>query len=247
MGEADTIVGEADTIRNVWQSALAIVGMYPLATLVPAAFLGALGEAPTYLMEGHPWSDQIVTLVTAYVAYYLYLAYAEGLVRRVRRGAQRHGLGGVLDDMIEAAPFVPSVLVAALITGVVTAVGILLLVVPGLWLYTRWSLTAPVIREEDIGPLAAIRRSHQLVRGHFWFVFATATVAYYMEGVVIHYGALVARWVTQSHTWGEWVGGTIVATIAMPLVAFATSLAHSSVVRQAKPVRGDSRANVGLQ
>jgi len=46
------------------------------------------------------------------------------------------------------------------------------------WLYTRWSLTTPVIREESIGPLAATRRSNQLVRGHFWFVFMTANVAY---------------------------------------------------------------------
>ncbi len=64
------------------------------------------------------------------------------------------------------------------------------LVIPGVWLYTRWSLTTPVIREESIGPLAATRRSNQLVRGRFWFVFMTATVAYYLEGVVIHEGAL---------------------------------------------------------
>src|SRR5215208_2742627 len=32
----------------------------------------------------------------------------------------------------------------------------------------------------------------------------TATVAYYLEGVVIHEGALVAGSVTGSHTWGEW-------------------------------------------
>ena len=66
-----------------------------------------------------------------------------------------------------------------------------LLVIPGGWLYTRWSLATPVIREESVGPLAAMRRSNQLVRGHFWFVFITATVAYYLEGVVIHEGALV--------------------------------------------------------
>jgi hypothetical protein len=67
------------------------------------------------------------------------------------------------------------------------------------WLYTRWSLTTPVIREESIGPLAATRRSNQLVRGHFWFVFMTANVAYYLEGVVIHESVLLAGSVTGSH------------------------------------------------
>jgi hypothetical protein len=240
-------MGEADTIRGVWRAALTLIRTYPLATLLPAAVLGALGEVPAYLMEGRPLLDQSLTLATAYAAYYLYLAYAEGIVRKARRGEQRLGLGGVLDDLIEAAPFVPSVLVAALISLSVTTIATGLLVIPGVWLYTRWSLTTPVIRQEDIGPLAATRRSYQLVRGRFWFVFMTATVAYYLEGVVIHFGAQVAGLVTGSHTWGEWVGGSIVATLAVPLAAFATSLTHSSVARREGIVEEDSRAKVGQQ
>jgi hypothetical protein len=212
-----------------WRSS----GGTPWATLLPAAVLGAIGEVPAYLIEGRPLLDQALTLVTAYVAYYLYLAYAEAIVRRAQRGAQLLGLRGVVDDLIEAAPFVPSVLVAALISLSITTVATGLLVIPGVWLYTRWSLITPVIREESIGPLAATRRSNDLVRGRFWFVFMTATVPYYLEGVVIHEGALVAGSITGSHTWGEWVGGSIVATVAMPLAAFATSLAHSSVASRA--------------
>jgi hypothetical protein len=196
-------MGEADTIRDVWLAALALFRRYPLATLVPAAVLGAIGEFPAYLIDGRPLLDRVLTLVSAYVAYYLYLAYAEGIVSRAQRGVQAPGLRGMLDDLMEAAPFVPSVLVAALISLFVTTLAIGLLVIPGMWLYTRWSLATPVIREEGIGPLAATRRSNQLVRGHFWFVFATATVAYYLEGVVIHGGAEVAGSVTGSHTWGH--------------------------------------------
>jgi len=71
------------------------------------------------------------------------------------------------------------------------------------------------------------------VRGHFWLVFMTATVSYSLEGVVIHFGAQVAGAVTGSHTWGEWVGGSLVATLVVPLAAFATSLAHSSLAKRA--------------
>jgi hypothetical protein len=104
-------MGEPDTIRGVWLAALAIFGRYPLATLVPGAILGAIGEVPAYLIDGRPVLNQALTLVTAYVAYYPYLAYAEGIVRRAQRGIQRPGLQSVLDDLMEAAPFVPSVLV----------------------------------------------------------------------------------------------------------------------------------------
>jgi hypothetical protein len=132
-------MGEADTIRGVWLAALAMFRRYPLATLVPAAVLGAIGEVPAYLIDGRPLLDQALTLVSAYVAYYLYLAYAEGIVRRARRGIQGPGLRSVLDDLMEAAPFVPSVLGAALISLSITTVATGLLVIPGLWLYTRWS------------------------------------------------------------------------------------------------------------
>lgn len=238
-------MGEADTIRDVWLAALVIFRRYPLATLVPAAVLGAIGEVPVYLIDGRPVLDQAVTLVSAYVAYYLYLAYAEGIVRRAQRGIQGPGLRSMLDDLVESAPFVPRVLGAALISLFVTTAAIGLLVIPGMWLYTRWSLATPVIRDESVGPLAAMRRSNQLVRGHFWFVFTTATVAYYLEGVVIHEGALVAGSVTGSHTWGAWVGGAIVATLVMPLAAFATSLAHSSVRRRAYPVATVNTVSTG--
>ena len=225
-------MGEADSIRGVWRGAVGIIWAYPLATLAPAAVLGAIGEVPTYLIDDRRLLDLGISLVTAYVAYYLYLAYAEGIVRKVHRGEQRHGLRGLFDDLVEAAPFVPGVLVAALIVIFVTSVATILLIIPGLWLYTRWSLTTPVIREENVGPLAAMRRSNELVRGHFWFVFMTAGVAYYLEGAVTHAGAWTAGLVTGSHTWGEWVGGSILAALVIPLAAFATSLAHSSVARR---------------
>ena len=112
-------MGEVDTIRGVWLAALAIFGRYPLATLVPAAILGAIGEIPAYLIDGRPVLDQALTLVTAYVAYYLYLAYAEGLVSRAQRGVQGPGLRSMFDDLMEAAPFVPSVLVAAALVSLI--------------------------------------------------------------------------------------------------------------------------------
>jgi len=226
-------VGETNTIKDVWLGGLVIVWSYPLATLVPSFVIGAIGEVPTYLIDDRRLMDLILSLVTAYLAYYLYLAYAEGIVRKARRGEQRHGLGGIFEDLAGASRFVPGVTAAAFIVVIVTSAATLLLVVPGVWLYTRWSLTTPVIREDGVGPLAAMRRSRELVRGKFWFVFATASVAYYLEGVMIDLGAWTAGLMTGSHTWGEWVGGAILATVVTPVAAFATSLAHSSVDKRA--------------
>jgi hypothetical protein len=226
-------VGETNTIKDVWLGGLAIVWTFPLATLGPAVVIGAIGEVPSYLIDERRVVDLVVSLVTAYLAYYLYLAYAEGLVRKARRGEQRHGLRGIFDDLAGATRYVPGVTAAAFIVVTITSLATLLLVVPGVWLYTRWSLTTPVIREESVGPLAAMRRSKELVRGKFWFVFATASVAFYLEGLMIDVGAWTAGLMTGSHTWGEWVGGSILAAVVTPVAAFATSLAHSSVGKRA--------------
>jgi hypothetical protein len=222
---------EKDSIWSVWRAALSTIAKYPLATLVPAAVLGAIGEIPAYLMEGRPWLDLVLSTVSAYFAYYLYLAYAEGIVYEAERGTNRIGLRGAIEGLLQAMPFVVRVLMAALIALCVTSVATGLLVVPGVWLYTRWSLGTPVIRREGLGVLGAMGRSNQLVRGNFWLVFLTATVAYYLEGVVIHAGAAVGLLVTGSSTWGEWVGGSMVATLTIPLGAFATSLAYSRLTR----------------
>jgi len=237
-------MGEADTIRGVWRGALEIMWRYSLATLVPAVVLSAIGEVPAYLIERRLLLDQALSLSTAYLAYYLYLAYAEGIVDKAQRGRRRIGLRSTFGELTGAAPYVPSVLVAALIALSVTTLASGLLLIPGMWLYTRWSLATPVIRDRGLGPIAATRCSNRLVSGHFFFVFMTATVAYYLEGV-IHAGALAAGWLTGSYTWGEWVGGSLLATLVMPLAAFATSLAHASVASRTNAVERDSEDKIG--
>lgn len=222
-------MGEVDTIRDVWRGALAVIARYPLATLVPAAVVGVIGQTPAYLIEGRPWLDLVLTIVGTYFAYYLYLVYAEGLVYDAERGALRVGLRGLDEALRQALPYVPRVFVAALIVLSVTSLAAVLLVLPGVWLYTRWSLTTPVIRREGLGALEALARSNRLVRGNFWFVFLTATVAFIFEEAVIEAGAYLALLATGSHTWGEWIGGSAVATVAIPLGAFVTSLANSSL------------------
>src|SRR5918994_4642472 len=78
--------GEQDSISGVWREALAIIRRYPAAVMVPATVLGALAEAPTYLIADRLLLDQLLTYLAAAFAYYLYLAYAEELTTDYERG-----------------------------------------------------------------------------------------------------------------------------------------------------------------
>ena len=44
-------MGEQSSISGVWREAVAIIRRYPAAVVVPGAVLGALAEAPTYLIR----------------------------------------------------------------------------------------------------------------------------------------------------------------------------------------------------
>ena len=104
-----------------------------------------------------------------------------------------------------------------------------MLVIPGRWLLTRWSLFAPAIVREHLGPLAALRRSNELVRGHFELVFLTAALAVVLEEALMDAGAFSALALTGSGTWREWVGGSAAAVMVLPVASFATALAYGEL------------------
>jgi hypothetical protein len=224
------VSGPGSTTR-VWRKAVAIVGRYPAATVIPCAVLGAIAEAPHYFAGERFVLGNVLTYATAALAYYLYLAYAEEILVEYERGTERIGLRDVLRELREATSYVWRTLAAGLVTLVTTGVAAGLLVIPGVWLYTRWSLAIPAIRHEDLGPTDAFKRSNALVRSRFWFVFATATLAFLMEEALVHAGAVGGYLVSGSHTWGEWIGGSIVAAMAIPLAAFTTSIAYARTTR----------------
>src|SRR5829696_4213394 len=132
------LMNEQGSISGVWREALAIIRRYPSAVVVPGAVLGALAEAPTYLIADSLLLDQLLTYLAAAFAYYLYLAYAEELTTDYERGRDLIASRSKLARLIKAASFVPRVLVAALVTVSLASAATALLVVPGMWLYARW-------------------------------------------------------------------------------------------------------------
>jgi hypothetical protein len=224
-------MSDPGSATRVWQQAAVIVGRYPAATVIPGAALGAIAEAPHYFAGERLVIGNVLTYATAALAYYLYLAYAEEIVIEYERETERIAPRDVFRELRDATSYVWPTLAAGLVTLVTTSVAAALLVIPGAWLYTRWSLAIPAIRHENLGPAAALKRSNALARSRFWFVCATATLAFVMEETLVHVGAVGGYLVSESHTWGEWIGGSVVAAIAIPTAAFTTSIAYQCLAR----------------
>ena len=218
---------EKISASEVWREALAIIRCYPLATIMPAAVLGTVAEAPYYFIDdSNPVWEQILASLTSAFAFYLFVAYAEELAAEAKRGAARLTLRDVLGKLQQAIRIVLPIIVASTIALGTAAVATVLLVLPGLWLLTRWSLFASAVKTERLGPVAALKRSHQLVRDHFWAVFLTATLAFIFEEIAIDVGGSVGVLVSDSETWGEYIGAVIAGSLISPLAALTTATTY---------------------
>ena len=236
MMKALVFADEQGGILSIWREALRIIGRYPLVSVFPAAVLGTLGAAPYYFIEGKiNVPEEILTSLTGAFAFYLYIvyiAYAEEVTAEAERGVEHIPMRGMLHMLRRASPVVPSAMAASVAAVVMPRVASTLLVIPGLWLLTRWSLFAPVISREHLGPAAALKRSSELVRGHFELVFLTAALATVLEEVAVHGGGVAGLLVSGSDTWGQWLGSSIATLLIMPLSAFATSVTYMHLARQ---------------
>jgi uncharacterized membrane protein len=82
-------------------------------------------------------------------------------------------LGGVLRGAL--ALYGPLLAVLLLFAVAVTG-GLILLIIPGIWLSIRWYFGLQVVVVEGLRGMAALRRSGELVDGRWWRVFTTLLV-----------------------------------------------------------------------
>jgi hypothetical protein len=76
--------------------------------------------------------------------------------------------------------------VADIVLAAATVIGLAIFVVPGVFIFTMWSLVGPVITIEDRSVRSAFARSWELVRGHFWLTLVLVTVPLQIEQAVLH-------------------------------------------------------------
>jgi hypothetical protein len=188
--------------------------------LPPAAILGA--GADVLVLVRHDLGAEIAVGLVLALAFELYVAYAELIVRADRSGGPRPRTLALLR---RAVPLTPALVVASVIAVSVPIAATGLLVIPGLWLLTIWSLFAPAIVHERLGAVAALKRSARLVRGAFWAVAVSVTASILVEHAAIHATAHEAVPATGSLLLGLIVAAVVAAAVSGP-AAFTISLVY---------------------
>jgi hypothetical protein len=134
----------------------------------------------------------------------------------------------IRETVSAATPYIWSVAAASILAGFAITIGLILIIVPGLWLITIWAVIIPVIVIERSGALASFGRSRQLVRGHGWHVFGTLVLVFIILIVVdLVLGIIfVALPIVLRSGLGTVISGTLVA----PFLAVIVTLIYYRLV-----------------
>jgi len=148
---------------------------------------------------------------------------------------ERERRGGSMQDLLHAAwKRAGALLVVSLLTGVGVGLGLFLLVVPGLFLFTRWSLAVPAVMLEGRSPREAMRRSAELVKGHGRQVFAV-----FLTATAVAFGASFLLERLLAGPLGPWAALTVAATLTTPFAAHALNVVYYRIVDPGRPVLKD--------
>jgi hypothetical protein len=88
------------------------------------------------------------------------------------------------DSYTFALSRVGSIIWVSILVGLVVAVGLVFLIIPGLWFIGMLFASVIVVVTENLRGTSAMSRSWNLVKGHWWHAFGTIIVAALLAGVV---------------------------------------------------------------
>jgi len=198
--------------------------------LMPAAavvfvFTGILSAALVAASSGLAVIAVLIYLVAATI----FTGMVVELVADVQDGRRDASARQLL---ARAMPVLGRLLLVAIVGAVGVFVGLALFILPGLILFTVWSVSAPVVLLERPPGLRALGRSRELVRGNGWQVFGVILI---LDILVLVLGGALELAAESGGTGLGIVVRVIVGVLTAPLSALAASVLYFELRAAATP------------
>lgn len=164
----------------------------PIVVFVDGVWGGALRDGPDYSPSTAAGATS--GLLTAFALPSLVTALHAVIVRDL---GSRGNVPTAGQALRAAAPRFPAALGAVVLSSLGIALGLLLLVVPGVWLAVRWYFGAQAAVLDQTSPGASLARSAQLVKGRWWETFGALLLSAVVFGLAGAFAVAVAGLVAE--------------------------------------------------
>jgi hypothetical protein len=210
-------------VREAWELYKAHWRTFVPLALIVYLILGAIALVLGLILG---WLGILISALASIVGtFWLQGALVEA-VRDVRDGKQDLSIGEMFSRV---RPRLGALIVAGILAGLGIAVGLILLIVPGLYLLTIWSVIVPAIVIEGKSAGESFGRSRELVSGYGWNVFGVIIITVAAVIVASIIVGIATFWLPDGVD--SFVSDVISNTIVVPFVAVAWTIMYFTLVR----------------
>jgi hypothetical protein len=202
--------------RFFWQFFLTAAVVFAVLDLFSALADAAAGDS---FLAGLFWG--LIAATVGVVGYFWVQGALVEVVRDVRDGRADRTVGQIYQAV---SPRLPALIVGGILAGLGIAVGLILLIVPGLFLLTIWSMLVAVIVIEGRSAGEAFGRSREIVRGHGWEVFGLIIVTFVI--VAVASGLIRFVFAPLPDFFDAWIGSLVAHSLTVPFAAATLTTAY---------------------
>jgi hypothetical protein len=202
--------------RFLWQFFLTALVVFAVLDLLSALASAAAGDS---VGAGIFWA--LIAFTIGIVGYFWVQGALVELVRDVRDGRADRSIG---ETYATVQPRLPALIAAGILAALGIGIGLILFIVPGLFLLTIWSMLVPVIVIEGRAAGESFSRSREIVRGNGWPVFGLILITFITIGIA----SAVIRLVFSPlpDFLDAWLGSLVAHSLTVPFAAAALTTAY---------------------
>jgi intracellular septation protein A len=182
------------------------------------------------------WAVASASLLAALVALLLYQVLTGAITRNIATEVTGQDLDVEQSYRFGFARLGP-ILVVSILVGLATLLGLIVFIIPGIYIGVRLAVSTQALVVEDKRGTEAMRRSWDLVGGHWWHAALTLLVAGLITGVV---NAVI----TAPFSAGAWllqgVAAAIATTVTLPYGALVGVLLYLDLRARKEPLDLDT-------
>jgi len=219
--DVNAVLSEAWTLytRFFVRFVLTAAAVYVVLDLISAIAVSTDDDVGAAVVWG------LLSVVISIVGFFWVQGALVEAVRDVRDGRFDSSIGELYS---RTRPRLPALISAGVLAGLGIVLGLVLLIVPGLYLLTRWLFIAPAIVLEGRSAGESFGRSSALVKGHGWSVFGLMILTVVAAAITLGVIRGLLFWLPEFFE--AWVGSLVAHSLVAPFVVLAWTVGYYHLI-----------------